>query len=123
MSANSSKAPARKKSRQRPTRQWTARQKVEAVLALWTERRKPSELCRELEIRWTTLDNWQSRALEAMLHVLEPRQRKEEERPPALTTRLQQLLEKKTPKPSQNALSSRLEKRLDTIESKPPSTP
>jgi hypothetical protein len=114
----------KRRPRQRPLRQWTAREKTEAVLALWTERRKPSEICKELEIGWTTLDNWQRRALEAMLRVLEPRERKAEERPAALTTRLQQLLQRKAWKPSETTLSTRLEKRLDTVQQGPsPSNP
>jgi len=113
----------KKKPRQRTLRQWTARVKAEAVLAVWTERRKPSEICKELEIGWTTLDNWQSRALEAMLEVLEPRERKEE-RAPALSARLQELLQRKARKPSETAVSARLEKRLDTLQQGPsPSTP
>jgi len=113
----------KKRPRQRTLRQWTAREKAEAVLALWTERRKPSEICKELEIGWTTLDNWQSRALEAMLEVLEPRERKEE-KSPAMTTRLQQLLQKKARKPSEAAASGRLEKRLDALQQGPsPSNP
>jgi len=113
----------KKRPRQRTLRQWTAREKAEAVLALWTERRKPSEICKELEIGWTTLDNWQSRALEAMLEVLEPRERKEE-RAPALSARLQELLQRKARKPSETAVSTRLEKRLDTLQQGPsPSNP
>ena len=93
-----------------PYRQHSGREKTEAVLALWSERRKPAELCRELEITWQQLLNWQQRALSAMMQVLEPRVRQEEQRPPALGSRLRKLLEKqarvKTP-PASTARAAR----------------
>jgi hypothetical protein len=76
-----------------PYRQHSGREKTEAVLALWSERRKPAELCRELEITWQQLLNWQQRALSVMMQALEPRVRQEEQRPPALGSRLRKLLE------------------------------
>jgi len=44
-----------------------------AVLSVWTESRKPAEICRELSIKWMTLMHWQKRAMEGMLQALTPR--------------------------------------------------
>jgi hypothetical protein len=43
------------------------------VLAVWTERCKPVEVCRQLGIRYLTLHQWQERAMEGMLQALESR--------------------------------------------------
>jgi len=45
----------------------TAEEKCRAVLSVWTERRKPGEVCRELGVAWTLLNQWQERAMEGML--------------------------------------------------------
>jgi hypothetical protein len=73
-----------------------ARDKCSAVLSLWAERRKPSEVCKELGVTWTQLRAWQDRAMEGMLVALTPKTRKDEEKGPALGERLAKLLEKKT---------------------------
>lgn len=80
----------------RERRQFTAQEKTQAVLSIWAERRKPSEICKELAIEWALLRNWEHRALEAMMAALEPRSAKAEERIPALGAKLQQLLERST---------------------------
>jgi transposase-like protein len=82
-------APAPKK----PTPSFTAQQKVEAVLSVWSERRGPSEVCREMGVAWTILNQWQERALEGMLQALESRVNLD--KGPALSTRLRQMLQKK----------------------------
>ena len=68
----------------------TAQQKAQAVLEVWTERKKPSEICRALGVRWTILDQWQKRAMEGMLQALEPYA--ELENASGLSPRLQALL-------------------------------
>src|SRR4030042_235912 len=50
----------------------TAKEKCRAVLSVWTEKRKPGEVCRELGIAWTVLNQWQDRAMEGMLLGLQP---------------------------------------------------
>ena len=35
----------------------SAQEKVQAVLAVWTERCKPAEVCRQLDINWITFNN------------------------------------------------------------------
>jgi transposase-like protein len=90
----------------------SARQKVQAVLAWWTERRRPSEICRELEITSNLLSQWQERAMEGMLMALEPRTRSAEDQKPALPSKVERLLERKT---SPSGPQSRLERRLTAL--------
>ncbi len=42
----------------------TAQEKCQAVLSIWTERRKPGEVCREMGVAWGILKQWQDRAME-----------------------------------------------------------
>src|SRR5512136_1159891 len=53
--------------------EYTAQQKCRAVLSVWTERRKPGEVCRELGFGWSILNQWQEKAMEGMLLALQPR--------------------------------------------------
>ena len=88
----------RKKPR-RPVRRFSAADKCRAVLTLWTERRSVSELCRELEVKWNVLNQWQEQAMDGMLHALEPKRVVPCGQVP-LATRLQSLLERKTARPA-----------------------
>src|SRR5512137_2492321 len=72
----------------------TAEAKCQAVLTLWTERRKAGEICREMGVAWSVLQQWQDRAMEGMLLALQPRVTVE--RGVALSPRLAVLLEKKS---------------------------
>lgn len=101
-------------SKQRKMRkQFTAIEKAKAVLSIWTERRKPSEVSKELEISWTHLNNWQNRALAGMLSALETK--KEGKRAiPALGDRLRKLLEKQAA--AREGRQSRLQERLQKIQ-------
>jgi len=85
-----------------------AAEKCRAVLSVWTEKRKPAAVCRDLGVKWTILMHWQNRALEGMLQALEPRVRLEEG--PCLSPRLQALLRRKREEPSE-----RLARRLDGV--------
>ena len=93
---------------------YSAREKCQAVLAIWAERRKPSEVCQELGIKWIQLNQWQDQAMEGMLKALEPRMRTEEEKGPALGPKLQQLLERKAV--ARAGKLARLEMRLARIQ-------
>ena len=88
----------------------TAQEKCQAVLALWTERRKPGEVCREMGVAWSVLQQWQDRAMEGMLMALQPRV--QVERGVALSPRLAVLLEKK----SQTELMRGLDRRLKKLQ-------
>ena len=90
----------------------TAQEKCQAVLALWTERRKPGEVCREMGVAWSVLQQWQDRAMEGMLLALQPRV--QVERRVALSPRLAVLLEKK----SQTELMRGLDRRLKKLQKK-----
>ena len=72
----------------------SAQDKCRAVLAVWVEQRRASEVCRQMGIRSGLFHQWQEAAMEGMLSALEPMQRKKE---PGRTfsPRLQKLLEKK----------------------------
>jgi len=87
----------------------TAEEKCRAVLSVWTERRKPAEVCRELGVAWTLLNQWQERAMEGMLLALKPRAPMVE-KTVALNPRLAVLLERKS--------QEGLERRLTRLQSK-----
>jgi transposase-like protein len=88
----------------------TPEEKCRAVLSVWTERRKPGEVCRELGVAWGVLQQWQDRAMEGMLMAMQPRL--QVERGVALSPRLAVLLEKK----SQAGMMKRLDKRLKKLQ-------
>lgn len=73
----------------------SAREKCQAVLAIWTGRRRPAEICKEMGIPANLLSCWQERAMEGMLQALEPRTRKQEDRGPMLAPRMEKLLDRK----------------------------
>ena len=87
----------------------TGEEKCRAVLSVWTERRKPGEVCRELGVDWGMLKQWQDRAMEGMLMALQPRV--QVERGVALSPRLAVLLKK-----SQAGMMKRLDKRLKRLQ-------
>jgi transposase-like protein len=92
----------------------TAEQKCRAVLSVWTERRKPGEVCRELGVAWSLLNQWQERAMEGMLLALQPRVPVMEKRV-ALNLRLAVLLERK----SKGGAMKGLERRLARFQGSP----
>jgi transposase-like protein len=87
----------------------TPEEKCRAVLSVWTERRKPGEVCRELGVDWGMLKQWQDRAMEGMLMALQPRV--QVERGVALSPRLAVLLKR-----SQAGMMKRLDKRLRKVQ-------
>jgi hypothetical protein len=92
-----------------PTPPHSAPDKVQAVLAVWTERCKPADVCRQLNINWITFNHWQRRAMEGMLQALESRVNLSKGE--ALSPRLQALLQNR----QRNATVSKLTSRLDQI--------
>ena len=95
----------------------TAEEKCRAVLSVWTERRKPAEVCRELGVAWTILNQWQERAMEGMLSALGPRI-PAMEKTVALNWRLAVLLERKSKRGGMKGMERRLA-RLQGIPVKP----
>ncbi len=91
----------------------TAKEKCRAVLSVWTERRKPGEVCREMGIAWTVLSQWQERAMEGMLVALQSRAAVD--KAVALNSRLGVLLERK----SKGGTMKELERRLARLQGMP----
>ena len=85
----------------------TAEEKCRAVLSVWTERRKLGEVCRELGVTWSLLNQWQERAMEGMLLALQPRVPMME-KTVALNSRLAVLLERKSKRGGMKGLERRL---------------
>ncbi|MDA8171364.1 MAG: hypothetical protein M0Z48_05970 [Nitrospiraceae bacterium] len=108
--------------KKRQTMSYGALEKCRAVLLLWTERRKPAEICREMSIAGMVLAQWQNRAMEGMLQALEPRVNLD--KGPALSPRLQAMLEKKRLAILAGTAQGRLEKKLAKAqETRKPGTP
>lgn len=115
-SPKTSQKKAVKPSKEEEAPRHTARERLRAVLSIWTEHRKPAEICRELKINSQLIHNWQDRALKGMLQALEPRLNLE--KGPALPPRLQKYLEKRlNAKAASGNMTARLESRLQKIQS------
>ena len=84
-----------------------AADKVQAVLAVWTDRCKAAEVCRQLQINFMTFQHWQRRAMEGMLQALESRVNLTKGE--ALSPRLQALLANRHKMLNTRKLSRRLE--------------
>lgn len=81
-----------KAGRTRTLRRFSAKEKSQSVLALWSGRRSTSSLSKELGVPWGVIRNWESRALAGMLSALDPNWRQPAEKPCALPERLEKLL-------------------------------
>ena len=103
--------PGIEEKRRKKDLEYTAQQKCRAVLSVWTERRKPGEICRELGVGWSLLNQWQERAMEGMLMALKPRI-SAMEKTVALNSRLAVLLERK----SRGGVMKGLERRLAKLQ-------
>jgi transposase-like protein len=110
-SPTTSPSPQAKRKRN-PSPAHSAQDKAQAVLAVWTERCKPAEVCRQLGIRYLSLHQWQHRAMEGMLQALENRVNLKEGR--ALSPKLQALLARQ----SRVELSSKLQSKLEQAQNK-----
>jgi hypothetical protein len=97
-----------------------AQQRAQAVLSIWSERRRRREVCQELGIGPGVLMHWERRALAAMLKALESQTRLEPG--PPLSPKLERLLTRQALQ--QKGRMARLEKRLVKLQepkSPPPS--
>jgi len=95
----------------------TAAEKVQAVLAVWTDRVKPAEVMRTMGINYVTLQQWQERGMEGMLQALESRTNLADGA--ALSPRLRALLQKRQLLAGREKLTARLEQLQEVA----PSTP
>lgn len=91
--------------RRRPSQTFSAEQKVQAVLAAWTEKLSQTEICRQMQINYVTFQHWQTRAMDGMLQALENQLRLGDTT--VLGPRLRKLLERGRPN-SQPRLDQRL---------------
>ena len=78
--------------RKRRSRVFSAKEKAQAVLALWSGRRNPSALTRELDVPWAIINTWEKRALMGMLTALDPTWKQAGEGQPSLPRRLEKLI-------------------------------
>ena len=109
------------KTKRPAARDYSAAEKAQAVLAVWTERVKSTAVLRSLGISYVQLQQWQERAMEGMLQALEARVNLADGG--ALSPRLKALLQKREQVAGREKLSARLE-RLQGIASKgPPAQP
>ena len=95
------------RTRRVPAPTYTSSQKAQAVLAVWTERCKASDVCRQLSINFMTFQHWQRRAMEGMLQALESRVNLSKGE--ALSPRLQALLSNRQQRISTRKIAARLE--------------
>ena len=86
---------------------YSAQDKAQAVLAVWTDRCRPAEVCRQMKVNWITFNHWQQRAMEGMLQALESRVNLANGQ--ALSPRLQALLLKRQTTTNASKLVHRLE--------------
>lgn len=100
------------KTGKRVHRPFTPMEKCKAVLSVWSERRKPSDICRELAITWMQFNQWQKQALKGIFLALETK--KDQVKCPALGSRLEKLLERRAAAPCPK--SGRLERRLEKLQ-------
>ncbi len=91
--------------RKRQSRVYSAKEKAQAVLALWSGRRNPSTLTRELAVPWAAINTWEKRALSGMLTALDPTWKQTVEAQPNLPQRVEKLIEQ-TLKPAVTAESA-----------------
>jgi transposase-like protein len=113
------KLTAKRRRKWTPSPSYSAEEKAQAILAVWTERARPAEICRQLGITWISFSQWQERAMEGMLQALQGRVNLANGQ--ALSPRLQALLQKRQPGATQR-LRSRLEN-LQQPSSKPTPLP
>ena len=95
----------------RPRRVFDPKEKITAVLYIWTQQKSMTQICREMSIGWPLLDQWQNQSMEGMLTALSP---KRPDPSSGLNPRLVQLIDKKL----STSNMVKLEKRLRTIQQK-----
>ena len=71
---------------------FSAREKAQAVLSVWSGRRKPAAVCKSLGIAWGLLNSWEKTGLGGILKALGQEQIAPEVGSMALGTRLEKLL-------------------------------
>ena len=103
-----------KKTRQEK-KSYTTMEKSQAVLSIWSERRTVMEVCTELDVSYPVIQKWQTVALEGMIQALSPKA-KDQELPPALSSRLGRMLERRVNGGAKPARDGHLDQRLKSIQ-------
>ena len=98
-------------------------EKCRAVLAVWTERKQASALCREMGLSAPLLSQWQDRALSGMLEALEPRGTRAATEGPALSVLVKRLLDRKARARELETLGRSANWRTRAVRSKMPPPP
>ena len=88
--------------RKRRVRTFSAKEKSQAVLSLWSGRRNAASLMKELGVAWGVVNSWEKRALSGMLSALDPLWKQPEEEQLRLPSRVERLMEQ-TLKPASSA--------------------
>jgi len=87
-----SEAAAGSEPKRRRSRVYSAKEKAQAVLALWSGRRNTAALTKELEAPWALINLWEKQALTGMLTALDPTWKQVEAAPLSLPPRLEKLM-------------------------------
>lgn len=106
--SNPSKQSSKKRRKWMPAPNFSAQEKAQAVLAVWTDKASAAAVSRELGINQISFGQWQKRAMEGMLQALESRLNLAGGQ--ALSPRLQLLLARQQQAPMMSRLTARLEK-------------
>jgi transposase-like protein len=109
--------PKTKERKRQPPPSYSAQEKAQAILAVWTEKCRPADVCRQLRVNYMTFLHWQNRAMEGMLQALESRVNLSKGE--ALSPKLQQLLQKQQRTQGLSKLTARLEQ-IQLANSSPP---
>mgnify|MGYP001363894197 CR=1 FL=1 len=80
--------------RKRQTYVFSAKEKSQAVLSLWSGRRSASGLMRELKVPWATISGWEKRALSGILTALDPKWKEPAAGAQSLPARVERLMER-----------------------------
>ena len=100
----------------------TASEKAQAVLAIWTERVKTTQVMKTMGVTYLTIQQWQERAMEGMLQALEPRVNLADGA--VLSPRIRALLDKRQQMVGKEKLTKRLAELQEIApEGKPPVDP
>lgn len=81
------------KERKRQRRVYSAKEKSQAVLSLWSGRRNAASLMKELGVAWGVVNSWEKRALTGMLTALDPTWKQPEAESLRLPSRVERLME------------------------------
>ena len=95
-------------------------EKCRAVLAVWTERKQASALCREMGMSASLFSQWQDRALSGILEALEPRGTRAGAEGPALSPPIKRLLDRKARARELETLGRSVNWRTRAVRSKAP---